>query len=66
MSFLRRAGSLALRGARLLLKLLFVTFKVFFVLLMLVIPIPITMKPEITNAYRRNQVAQVERKKVPD
>jgi hypothetical protein len=66
MSFLRRVQSLAWRGVKALFKLLYLVVRVFFVLLMLVIPIPILLKPEITNLYRRNQITQVERKKVPD
>jgi hypothetical protein len=66
MSFLRRVRSLAWRGVKALFKLLYLVIRAVFILLMLIIPIPILLKPEITNPYRRNQVTQVEKKKVPD
>jgi hypothetical protein len=39
--------------------------KTFFFILMLLIPIPITLRPEVSNAYRRNQITQVEKQKPP-
>jgi hypothetical protein len=66
MSFLLRARSFAWRAIKALFHLLYLVVRLFFVLLLLVIPVPILLKPEITNAYRRNQVTQVEKKRVPD
>lgn len=66
MSFVRRTGALGWRALKALFGLLYLLLKAFFVLLMLVIPIPILLKPEITNPYRRNQITMVEKKKTPD
>ena len=54
MSLLRRVLRALWRG-------LVVIFKAFFVVMMVVFAIPIFRKPEITNAYRRNQVTQIKK-----
>lgn len=66
MSFLRRAGALGWRAIQALFRLLYLLLKAAFVLLMLIIPFPILLKPEITNPYRRNQITMVEKKRTPD
>jgi hypothetical protein len=66
MSLLRRAGAFALRALKMLFHLLYLLVRLLFVLLLLIIPIPILLKPEASNPYRRNQVTQLDKKRVPD
>lgn len=60
---LPRTRLVARRALALLWRALLLLLKGLFVLLALVIPVPILLKPELTNPYRRNQVTQVEKKK---
>lgn len=60
---LRRARTFAGRALALLWRVLLALLKALSLVLALVIPVPILLKPEITNPYRRNQITQVEKKR---